>query len=202
MYYKAGGVPWRLQRDPRDLMTLYVGVSFYRHGASEILETAVAQVFNERGDGVIVRGGAAVTRGEDKQPHMTEADAHDLLANALDTYRREHKHLPARVVVHKASSFTAGECSGLDAAAHDRGVEDVVLTWVTPSEGLRVFRQGVAPPLRGTHVIVDADHSVLYAGGSIEFYSTYPGMSVPSPSDFVTVPQELVFRPLRSRRWR
>lgn len=181
LYYKAGGVPWRLTRDPRDLMTLYVGVSFYRHGASDNLETAVAQVFNERGDGVIVRGGAAVTRGDDKQPHMSEGGAHELLANALDTYRREHKHLPARVVVHKTSSFAAGECSGLDAAAHERGVDDVVLTWVTPSERIRLFRQGAAPPLRGTHIVLDADQSVLYARGSIDFYSTYPGMYVPQP---------------------
>jgi hypothetical protein len=181
LYYKAGGVPWRLVRDPRDLMTLYVGISFYRHGASDTLETAVAQVFNERGDGVIVRGGAAVTRGADKQPHMTETDAHDLLADALDTYRREHKHLPARVVVHKASSFTPEEAAGLDAAAQEREVDDVNLTWVTPSDGVRAFRQGNAPPLRGTHIALDDDNSVLYTGGSIEFYSTYPGMYVPQP---------------------
>lgn len=30
LYYKAGGTPWRLERDPGDLTSCYVGVSFYR----------------------------------------------------------------------------------------------------------------------------------------------------------------------------
>jgi len=30
LYYKAGGVPWRMSRSATDMTTLYVGVSFYR----------------------------------------------------------------------------------------------------------------------------------------------------------------------------
>lgn len=38
-------------RRDSDLPTCYVGVSFYRTTDGEELHTAVAQVFNERGDG-------------------------------------------------------------------------------------------------------------------------------------------------------
>jgi hypothetical protein len=57
LYYKAGGVPWRLPRPSTELTVCYVGVSFYRSLDQEALLTSVAQVFNERGEGVVVRGG-------------------------------------------------------------------------------------------------------------------------------------------------
>jgi hypothetical protein len=59
LYYKAGGTPWRLRRASTDLATCFVGVSFYRAAGSVTLDTAVAHILNERGDGVIVRGGTA-----------------------------------------------------------------------------------------------------------------------------------------------
>ncbi len=79
------------------------------HVDDTTLDTSVAQVFNERGDGVIVRGGPARVGRDDRQPHLTEHDAHALLLHALATYHREHRTLPARLVLHKTSSFTAAE---------------------------------------------------------------------------------------------
>ena len=122
LYYKAGGVPWRLPRNSADLTTCYVGVAFYRNDDDVTLDTSVAQVFNERGDGVIVRGGPARLSREDLQPHLTEQDARTLLLHALDTYRREHRTLPARLVLHKTSSFAAADdfFHDLGGAAEDR----------------------------------------------------------------------------------
>jgi hypothetical protein len=88
LYYKAGGVPWRLPRETTDLDSCYVGITFYRSGDHTTLDTSVAQVFNERGDGVIVRGAPAKVSHHDKQPHLTENDAHALLCDALGRYRK------------------------------------------------------------------------------------------------------------------
>jgi hypothetical protein len=181
LHYKAGGVPWRLQRNAHDLAACFVGISFYRSPDDRTLETAVAQVFNELGDGVIVRGGPARLRGRDKQPHLTAEAARDLLTQALDSYRQVHKHLPARVVIHKSSSFSSDEEAGFREAASSRRVDELDMTWVTTSEGVRLFRPGVAPPLRGTHVVMDEASSLLYTKGSVDFYSTYPGAYVPQP---------------------
>ncbi|MGX1365818.1 hypothetical protein RKD19_001177 [Streptomyces canus] len=68
LYYKADGTPWRMQRHSSDLATCYVGVSFYRSANGNELHTAVAQVFNERGDGVVVRGDTAHISKNDRQP--------------------------------------------------------------------------------------------------------------------------------------
>lgn len=59
LYYKAGGVPWRLPRNPNELATCFVGISFYRSIDGDRILTSVAQVFNERGEGVIVKGAQA-----------------------------------------------------------------------------------------------------------------------------------------------
>jgi hypothetical protein len=181
MYYKAGGIPWRLKRNPTDLTTCYVGIAFYRNSGRDTLETSVAQVFNERGDGMIIRGGPARVSSDDRQPHLEYGDAHDLLASSLDAFRQEHRTMPARVALHKTSSFTAAEIDGFQAAADERHLDALDMGWITSSDGARLFRPGTAPPLRGTLLTLSDGELVLYTTGSIEFYSTYPGMYIPQP---------------------
>ena len=178
---KAGGVPWRLLRASTDLSTCYVGVSFYRAAGSDTLDTAVAHIFNERGDGVIVRGGTAHVSHDDRQPHLLAADADSLLRNALAVYKREHRTLPARVVVHKSSRFTADEIGCFTAAAGDRELHALDLIWITDSEDAMIFRPGDTPPLRGTFMTLGTTEHMIYTKGSIPFYSVYSGMYVPTP---------------------
>jgi len=70
-YYKAGGLPWRLARDARQLRTSFVGLSFYRSVDGEQIHTSTAQMFDERGEGLILRGGRMVESEEDRRPHLT-----------------------------------------------------------------------------------------------------------------------------------
>ena len=123
LYYKAGGVPWRLPRNPADLDNCYVGITFYRSTDHETLQTSVAQVFDQLGNGVIVRGAPARVSRHDRQPHLTSGDAKALLTDALRRYRSEHRHRPARVVLHKTSSYTDDEIAGFRAAADDADVD-------------------------------------------------------------------------------
>ena len=181
VYCKAGGIPWRLQRNPTDFATCYVGIAFYKNSSRDTLETSVAQVFNQRGDGMIIRGGPARVSSDDRQPHLEYGDAHDLLAAALDAFRQEHRTMPARVVLHKTSTFTAAEIDGFQSAADERQLDALDMSWITNSDGVRLFRPGAAPPLRGTLLALSDNDLVLYTTGSIEFYSTYPGMYIPQP---------------------
>ena len=181
LYYKAGGTPWRMPRHSTDLPTCYVGVSFYRTPDGEELHTAVAQVFNERGDGVVVRGGTAKISKTDRRPHLTEADARKLLSDALAEYRRTHGHQPARIVLHKTSQFSAHEVSGFQGAADDRDIDFLELLWIQRRGAPHLFRTGQLPPLRGTSVQLDERSLLLYTRGSIPYFRTYPGMYVPQP---------------------
>jgi hypothetical protein len=184
LYYKAGGIPWRLKRVSSELSTCFVGVSFYRSRDGERLLTSVAQVFNERGEGIIVRGAPAQLDKNDRVPHLSAADASALLSNAISTYRKEHKTAPARVVVHKTSNLTVDELEGfVDATRlHDIEVSDLVSV---RRSFTRLFREGTYPPLRGTLFNLSRGTGVVYLRGSVNFFESYPGMYVPRPLEFV-----------------
>jgi len=180
LYYKSKGTPWRLIRDSSQHTTCYVGISFFRTIDGSSLETSIAQVFNERGDGIIVRGGAARISKEDRQPHLSAQDAHDLLFRALETYRKEHGTLPARVVLHKSSNYNGEELEGFRAALDEQRITTVDLITIGTTD-FRLFRDAEYPPLRGTYIHLDAKRQVLYTKGSVDFFSTYPGMYIPNP---------------------
>ena len=112
----------------------------------EELHTAVAQVFNERGDGVVVRGGTAKISKADRKPHLTETDARKLLSDALAEYRRTHSHQPARIVLHKTSQFSATEVSGFQGAADDRDIDYLELIRIQRRGAPRLFRTGQLLP--------------------------------------------------------
>ncbi len=180
LYYKAGGALWRLTTDRSALSACYLGVSFYRTTDESVLMTSMAQLFNERGDGVVVRGGQVVPDKNDLQPHLDRTGASELLRDALRIYRKEHKTLLARIVVHKTSSFSALEREGFLEAADAERINSVDLIWVTHSVS-KLFRPAVYPPLRGTLWQLESNTSVLYTRGSVSFYSAYPGLYVPQP---------------------
>lgn len=181
LYYKARGTPWRLVRSYADTTTCYLGVSFYRSADGSRLHTSVAQLFNEKGEGVVVRGGPAAVLKEDRQPHLGEDDADALLRDSIAAYRKEHGTFPARLVIHKTSRFTEAERAGFAAAADASGIDQLEEIWVTDREPTRLYRSGEHPPLRGTALALANDRFALYTRGSVEFYGTYPGMYVPAP---------------------
>lgn len=183
LYYKAGGTPWRLVRDPSQLTVCYIGVSFYKTLDESKLMTSTAQVFNERGEGIILRGGAAMISKEDRQLHLPQADAYGLLDDALKAYKGEHHNLPARIVLQKTSPYNMEELEGFRGALHEHRVDLVDFISVRNSS-TRLFRNGAYPPLRGTLLSKDEIQHVLYARGSVDFFSTYPGMYVPRPLEF------------------
>ncbi len=180
LYYKAGGTPWRLERDPGELTACYVGVSFYKTLDRSQLRTSTAQVFNERGDGIVLRGGEAKLSKDDRQVHLAEGDAYELLDNALKTYREEHKTLPARLVLHKTSPHNGAELAGFGEALRSHGVDSADFLSLARSY-TRLFRGGEYPPLRGTFLTLDERAHLLYTRGSVDFFRTYPGMYVPRP---------------------
>jgi hypothetical protein len=180
LYYKADGIPWRLLRESTDLTVCYVGVSFYRNLDKTALLTSVAQVFNERGEGVVVRGGGATISKEDLQVHLSEAGAYQLLKDALSRYREVHKTSPARLVIHKSSRFDEGERQGFAAALKEERIDTSDFLWISDS-ATRLYRAGVYPPLRGTMAALDDTEMLLYTRGSVDFFETYPGKYVPVP---------------------
>lgn len=178
IYYKAGGVPWRLLRSSEDYQTCFVGVSFYRTLNEQTVQTSVAQIFNERGEGIIIRGGTAKASKDDKQIHLDADGAKKLIANALAKYVQEHKTRPARVVIHKTSDYDQNEIDGFVSAIRNEGIE--LFDFLTLSKSFtRLHRNGKYPPLRGTFWELDDEYKILYTKGSVDLFQTYPGLYIP-----------------------
>ncbi|UWZ81811.1 argonaute/piwi family protein [Occallatibacter riparius] len=180
LYYKAGGTPWRLVRDSSQFSACFVGISFFESLDRSRLTTSMAQVFNELGEGVVVRGGSASLSKDDRQPHLSGDDCQALITDALAKYRDVHRTLPARVVIHKSSPFSQEEEAGARKAIKEARIDIYDLVHVNDSE-IRLYRDGVYPPLRGTFLQTSGRSGVLYTKGSVPFFETYPGMYVPKP---------------------
>ena len=181
LYYKGTGrIPWRKMPHDGEFTACYIGISFYREVGGQQLFTSAAQMFDERGRGFILKGKRAHTESRGRHPYMTQADARQLIADALAAYRNHHRNYPARVIVLKTSQFREEEASGIMEALNEAGTELRDLVWVHESYSVKVLRDGNYPVMRGTFVELDGK-GLLYTNGSIPYYGTYPGLYDPRP---------------------
>lgn len=181
MYFKSGGIPW----SPTGLgaATCFVGVSFFRplgDRRSNKVCACVAQAFNEHGDGLVLRG--QDFQWEDRKfgpsPHLSAEQTNDLMGMVLKRYKSEMRQIPRRVVLFKSSRYWPEECAGLEEALSS--VQEYDLVSVSPSNRMRLLRQGQYPPLRGTRFSVGGTH-FLYTTGFVPSLATYPHGHIPSP---------------------
>ncbi len=190
LYYKAGATnPWRLEKAEGNPLSCALGIAFYRSRDKKTLNTSLAQVFDELGNGLILRGTPVHLEKGDRVPRLSEEQSYALFKAALDEYRNAMRTYPGRVVVHKTSNFSEPEMSGFMAAAYDLRIDTVDFVTVMDSR-LRLFRNGGYPPYRGTSLVLDEQRQLLYTRGSIWYYKTYPGMYIPQPLELRVVRSE------------
>ena len=181
LYYKSGPVvPWRLKQQSARFTTCAVGIAFYRSRDYRINNTSLAQIFDELGTGIILRGTPVSLEKDDRIPHLKEEQAFNLLTAALQEYRIALKNYPARLVVHKSSRYDEAELKGLKEAGKALKIDSMDFVTILDSR-LRLLRSGSYPPYRGTLVHLEDGRHVLYSRGSVWYYATYPGLYVPQP---------------------
>lgn len=183
LYYKASmSIPWKLVEDPEKHRTCYVGIGFYESRDEEHLRTTMAQIFDEMGQNVILRGNPILPE-EDKnnrKPYLGEEHSYNLLSQALQAYEQAVQHLPARIVLHKSSHYREEEIEGFKNAILKHGIEYADFVDIQPTE-IRLLREGDYPPYRGTAAKLEAGRHLLYTFGSNKYYRTHPGLYIPGP---------------------
>lgn len=181
LYYKGNKtIPWRLVEEPHKPKTCYVGIGFYKSRDKETVSTSLAQVFDEFGHGVILRGTPVQLNKNDKRPYMNEEQAFTLLMNALNEYDHALMQMPARIVIHKSSNFRPAEINGFTKAIESKGIRMKDFVTIMKSK-IKLFSYDQYPPIRGTLFTISESNAILYTKGAVNFYKTYPGMYVPSP---------------------
>lgn len=179
LFYKSGKVPWKLDERP-EYATNFLGIGFHRSLDGQQLWTSTAQMFDEAGRGLVMRGARAQTERRGRRPYLSRADMRILVTGSLEAYKRFHRTLPARLVVLKTSRFRSEEADGIEDALDTLGVEMRDMVWVQESTPIALHRNGKFPVLRGTFVDLGGK-GLLYTRGSVPFYGTYPGQRVPRP---------------------
>ncbi len=179
IYYKSGGIPWKADIK-NDNLTCFVGISFYRSLDNKTLQTSLAQVFDEQGKGVILRGSPVEIDKNDRQPHLTEQQAYELLLHAIKGYKDAEGTYPRRVVIHKSSKYTEQEKEGFIKAVEEQEISTFDFITIFESN-IRLFRLGNYPPLRGTSLELTESQHLMYTKSSVDYYQTYAGMYIPQP---------------------
>jgi hypothetical protein len=190
LYYKAEGVPWRPLAFEQE--ACFVGIDFYvaRQGKGRLtMRSSVAQAFDYLGQGLVLRGDPFDwnEKEDGPSPHLTQEAARKLIRRTLEEYVKVRGTPPRRVVVHKSSRFWGadhGKFNELDgflagiSEVYPKTESDLVTLVRT---GIKVFREGKYPPLRGTYFRVGDDGHFLYTMGYIPYLQTYPGHYPPEP---------------------
>jgi hypothetical protein len=190
LYYKSGQtIPWKMITDHNRPSVCAIGIAFYRSRDRQTLNTSLAQIFDELGNGLILRGTPVQQDKLDRRPFLSAEQAADLVARALSEYRDAVRTMPARLVIHKSSNFRQSELDGIRQATKAAGVSAVDFVTVATSK-MRLFRGKAYPPYRGTRIELDAGLQLLYTRGSVPYYSTYTGKYLPEPLELRIVDSE------------
>ena len=137
-------------------------------------------MFNELGDGVIVRDALAERSKHDRQARLSSVDARNLLNDALERYRDVHGNLPATVTVHKTKPFTSSERDGFLAAA-DAVPLKCEFVWLTNSDSAMAIRGSRrCLPLRSL-VRLSEDGACSTPMEALGTIGAYPGASFRGP---------------------
>lgn len=181
LYYKAGGKPWRLATARKGVC--YVGLAFRRSEVDEGPETAccAAQMFLDSGDGVVFRGEFGPWYSMEKREyHLSAAAAEQLLRGVLDAYEEGEGGPLAEVFLHSRSTISLEEFQGYERAC-PKGVKLVGVRVRRDRDGLRLYRQGDWPVLRGTVWVTGPRTAYLWASGFKPTVLSYDGWEVPAP---------------------
>jgi len=182
LYYKAGGLPWRLG-DVRSGVC-YLGLVYKKLHSEEADRNAccAAQMFLDSGDGVVFRGNIGPWYNPDtKEFHIRATDAQSLLQQSLDSFKERSSHgvFPSEVFIHARTSFDDEEWNAFLSAADGRS--SLVGVRIRENRVLKLYRDFNYAVPRGTTLIYSNTKAYLWSKGYIPRLQTQLGLETPNP---------------------
>jgi hypothetical protein len=181
IYYKSGGKPWRLATAREGVC--YVGLAFRRSEIDDDPRTAccAAQMFLDTGDGVVFRGEFGPWYSSEKEEcHLDRKSACELLTGVLDIYRQQDGRDLKEIFLHSRSTINRTEFDGYQQAC-PAGVKVVGVCVQRDRDGMRLYRAGRWPVMRGTLWTLNDRTAYLWASGFKPAVLSYDGWEVPIP---------------------
>jgi hypothetical protein len=181
LYYKAGGKPWRLASARSGVC--YIGIAFRRTDPSIGSPSAccAAQMFLDSGDGIVFLGqyGPWYSPAR-KQFHLAPEAAQELLRGVLKTYEELEGPPLNEIFLHCRSGISTEEFEGFEKGC-PAGVKLVGIRVRKEWHGVRMYREGTRPAIRGSFCAPSGRLGYLWASGFTARLRTYPGWEVPVP---------------------
>ncbi|WP_322509193.1 hypothetical protein [Anaerolinea sp.] len=181
IYYKTAGRPWKIQgiRDG----VCYIGIVYKQTTNDPNSKNAccAAQMFLDSGDGVVFKGNVGPWYNpKEGDYHLHYEDAKQLISKALEAYMSKNNNQPpSELFIHGKTSFNDVEWQGFNDAVDSR--TNLVGVRIQDSNGIKLFRRGDMPVLRGIAYIKSKFDGYLWTRGFVPRLQTYPGMEVPNP---------------------
>ncbi len=180
IYYKIGGLPWKLGDVRKDVC--YLGLVFKNDEKNEDKRIAccAAQMFLDSGDGMVFKGAVGPWyNDENREYHLDKHSAKELMLLALASFDKKNQKRPDEIFIHGKTYFNDEEWAGfLDGAGGD-----IKLTGVRIREEnqLKLFRKGDFPILRCSVVFQDRKTAYLWTRGFIPRLQSVLGLETPNP---------------------
>jgi hypothetical protein len=181
VFYKATGKPWQLHSIRPGVC--YVGVVFKKDRTDTDPENAccAAQMFLDSGDGVVFKGtDGPYYSPTTKEFHLTALRAEELIRTVVESYKANHDgQSPKELFIHGRTRFNEVEFEGFKRGV---GIETkVVAIRIRDDRGLKLFRLGEYPVLRGTALLLSKRNGYLWTRGTVAHLRTCLGGEVPNP---------------------
>jgi len=179
LYYKTGGKPWKLANAREGVC--YVGVAFKNTEDKTQNACSAAQMFLDDGDGVVFLGEEGQWYSEKRgEYHLSRSAAKKLLSGILKTYHEQHGKPLREIFLHCRSMLNEEEFNGYREAC-PLGVKLNGIRVAPDRSGLRLYRTGTRPVMRGSFWQVSERHGYLWGSGFKPRLRTYDGSEVPVP---------------------
>lgn len=182
LYYKYGGIPWKLDEVRKNVC--YLGLVYKKTDQNESNKNTccAAQMFLDSGDGMVFRGNIGPWYNPaSKEFHIGKKDASELLSMSLEAFRlkSEEKEYPKEMFIHAKTYFDEEEWKGFSEAAE--GKSKIIGIRIRNDSSFKLYRDFSYCIPRGSALLYTASLAYLWTGGFIPRLQTQIGLETPNP---------------------
>jgi hypothetical protein len=182
LYYKNGGLPWRLGEIREDVC--YLGLVYKKLDEDPNKRSAccAAQMFIDSGDGMVFRGNIGDWfNPQTKEFHISKDDAINLISHSLEAFKEKlgKGKYPKEIFIHAKTYFDDHEWEGFSEAV--AGKSSIIGVRIQTTNQFKLYRDFAFCVPRGMAMKVAENKAFLWTKGFIPRLQTQIGLETPNP---------------------
>lgn len=182
LYYKNGGLPWRLGEIREDVC--YLGLVYKKldNDPNNRSACCAAQMFIDSGDGMVFRGNIGDWfNPETKEYHISKNDAIDMINHSLEAFKEQlgKGKYPKEIFIHAKTLFNEQEWEGFSDAV--KGKSTIIGVRIQATSQFKLYRNHTFCVPRGMVMKVSTQKAYLWSKGFIPRLQTQIGLETPNP---------------------